>query len=96
MTNQEIAGKLLEQARLLSGRHENLYRVRAYRRAALAVQGLPVSVAELAADRGRRGLQAVPGIGSHLAYSIDHFARTGEWRTWDERGNKREATRKAG
>ena len=34
---------------------------------------------------GRRGLARMPGIGSHLAYTIDELLRTGTFRTWNER-----------
>jgi DNA polymerase/3'-5' exonuclease PolX len=96
MTNDEIAARLLVEARRLSASRENLFRVRAYRRAALAVQGLPDSAEMRVARDGRRALEAVPGIGSHLAYSFAELVRTGDWRTWVERHAPRRARRKAG
>ena len=80
MTNTDIAWQLQHQARALAAKRDNLYRVRAYRRAAMAVLSLPRPVEEV----GRDGLRAVPGIGPHLAVAISHFADTGEWRTYEE------------
>jgi DNA polymerase (family 10) len=82
--NKEIAQTLWNQARLLARRKENLYRIRAYRRAAEAVARLPRPVEELLAHGGKRALKAMPGIGPHLAESIACFAKTGEWKTYDE------------
>ena len=79
MSNQDIASQLLQHARALSRCGGNLYRVRAHRQAALAVQGLRESVPELIARSGRRALEAVPGIGRSLAESIGHFVATGKW-----------------
>ena len=84
MTNDQLARRMLEHARELSRRPENLYRVRAYRRAAMAVQLLPRPVAELLAEGGREVLEAVPGIGRHLAETIELFVRSGEWKTHAE------------
>jgi DNA polymerase/3'-5' exonuclease PolX len=83
-SNIEIANQLRNQARLLSRRHESLYRIRAYRRAAEVVWQLPRPVEELIARGGRQALEAVPGIGRHLAESIAHYSATGEWKTFEE------------
>ena len=83
-SNIQIANELRDQARLLSRRHESLYRVRAYRRAAEVVWLLPRPVEELVARGGRQALEAVPGIGRHLAQSIAHYSATGEWKTFEE------------
>jgi DNA polymerase/3'-5' exonuclease PolX len=83
-SNIEIANQLRNQARLLSRRHESLYRIRAYRRAAEVVWLLPRPVEELIRRGGRQALEAVPGIGRHLAVSIAHYSATGEWKTFEE------------
>jgi hypothetical protein len=38
-------------------------------------------VAEILDDEGRQGLEALPAIGRHLAYTIEKLVRTGEFRT---------------
>jgi holliday junction DNA helicase RuvA len=79
-----IAQKLLEYANYLTFRQASLYRVRAYRRAALTILGLDRPVAEIVAAKGRKGLEALPGIGRHLSYTLDGLATTGGFRTLDE------------
>jgi DNA polymerase (family 10) len=74
-TNQEIAKKLREQASELARAGHNLYRVRAFRTAAMAVMGLTYEVAELVATGGAEELQRVPGIGPSLAETIASYAR---------------------
>ncbi len=70
LTNQDIARRLRDQANELARTGNNLYRVRAFRSAAMAVLGLPADVAELVAAGGPRELERVPGIGKSLATTI--------------------------
>lgn len=80
VTNETIADRLRRHAADLARGGDNLYRVRAFRQAALAVLALPDPVSAIVAARGRAGLADVPGIGPSLAETIDVYARTGEWR----------------
>ena len=80
MTNSDIARQLQRHARKLAERYGNLYRIRAYRRAAHAVLGLDRPVAELQ----KWELEILPGIGDHLALAITNYVRTGEWKTYEE------------
>ena len=80
MTNSDVARQLQFQARKLAERHGNLYRIRAYRRAALAILGLPRAVSDLRKSE----LEVLSGIGDHLALAITHYTRTGEWKTYEE------------
>jgi hypothetical protein len=81
MDNTTIARKLNDYANYLEGEDSNVYRVRAYRRAAETVLSLTRPIEELVAEQGRAGLEALPGIGTSLAYTIESLARTGEFRT---------------
>ncbi len=81
MENRAIAQKLLEYADYLDAHEGNVYRPRAYRRAAETVLRLNQPVAHILAAQGRQGLEALPGIGVHLSYTIDSLVRTGEFRT---------------
>ena len=74
MDNSTIAHELLRQARNLAAGGENLYRVRAYRQAAVTIQGLNRPVAELVAVAGPRGLRGLPGVGASLAKTIAALA----------------------
>jgi DNA polymerase (family 10) len=86
MDNRAIAQRLLEYARFLDARADNLYRVRAYRRAADTVLTLDRPVEDIVTATGRKGLEELPGIGVHLSYTIDGLVRTGEFRTMDREG----------
>jgi holliday junction DNA helicase RuvA len=85
MTNDQIARRLREHASEMARNGENLYRVRAYRQAAMAVLGLNHSVEEVLANVGRAGLANVPGIGARLAETIDDYATRGVWEPTAER-----------
>jgi hypothetical protein len=83
MDNRSIAKRLLDHAAFLESRDANTYRVRAYRQAADTVLGLDQRVTELVATQGRKGLETLPGIGSHISYAIESLVRTGELRTFN-------------
>ena len=92
MDNFSIAQQLRQHARNLDGQGENLYRVRAYRRAAQIVLGLDRPVLDQLAECGSKALQDLPGIGAHLGFTIEHLARTGEFLTFEERAAVRVAS----
>ncbi len=80
MTNRAIADRLRSYANELADRGDNLYRIRAIRRAAFAVRSLPEPLESVVAQGGPAGVVAVAGIGSHLAEAVATFALTGEWK----------------
>jgi DNA polymerase (family 10) len=90
MDNRTIAQWLTEYANFLEAEESNLYRARAYRRAAETILGLTEPAADLLKREGRAGLEELPGIGSHLSFTIDSLVRTGELRTVRVRGRERE------
>jgi DNA polymerase (family 10) len=81
MDNATIARKLNDYATYLEGEDTNIYRVRAYRRAAATVLAQERSLSEVVNEKGRAGLEELPGIGASLAYNIEGLVRTGEFRT---------------
>jgi hypothetical protein len=81
MDNATIARKLAEYAAFLEVEEGNLYRVRAYRRAADSVRRLERPLEEVFAAEGNAGLEALPGVGSHIAYTLESLLKTGELRT---------------
>jgi len=86
MDNQMIARRLQEYARFLEVEGGNLYRARAYRSGADTILRLNEPAGDLLAREGRPGLEALPGIGSHLSFTIDSLVRTGELRTLHRQG----------
>jgi DNA polymerase/3'-5' exonuclease PolX len=81
MENRVIARRLREYARYLEGQDENLYRVKAYRNAAAVMESLRRQACDLFAEGGRARLEALPGIGEHLSYTLEALIRTGEFHT---------------
>jgi DNA polymerase (family 10) len=79
MDNQTVARHLTRHARELERESGNLYRARAYRRAALVMMGLDQPVEKLVAEQGQTGLRKLPGIGDHLSETIALLVATGQF-----------------
>jgi DNA polymerase (family X) len=77
--NRQIADWLQQAADLLAAQGANPFRVSAYRHAADTVARWPESVAAIHARDGRKGLDALPGIGEGLANAIAEMVTTGRW-----------------
>jgi DNA polymerase (family 10) len=80
MTNADVAQKLREHAGTLTRSGANLYRVRAFRQAAVAVLAAEREAADVIAEAGPGGLQREFGIGESVADTIAAFLASGEWR----------------
>jgi len=79
--NAEVAAMFDQTAELLEIEGENQFRVRAYRRAARVIEGLPQSVRNLLA--AGRDLSELPGIGKDLAGKIAEIVETGHFKLLD-------------
>ena len=73
MKNQEVARLFNDIADILDIKGDNPFRIRAYRRAAMNIEGLSQDVAELS----REDLMKIPGIGKDLADKILEFVTAG-------------------
>jgi DNA polymerase (family 10) len=80
MKNQEIAGIFNDIADLLEIKGENPFRIRAYRRAALNIEGLTKDVAGTLKGE----LIKIPGIGQDLAGKIEEYVRTGRLQFYED------------
>jgi DNA polymerase (family X) len=80
MKNQEIAKIFNDIADLLEIKGENPFRIRAYRRAALNLEGLTKDVAGASAKE----LMEIPGIGQDLAGKIEEYVGTGKIQSYEE------------
>ncbi len=76
-SNHEVANRLEEVADLLEAQGANVFRVRAYRRAAETVRHLSRPVADILAEKGLAGLTQLEGIGPSLARAIEQLVFTG-------------------
>ena len=79
--NAEVAAMFDQAAELLEIEGENQFRVRAYRRAARVIEGLPQSVKSLLS--AGRDLSELPGIGKDLAGKIAEIVATGHFQLLD-------------
>jgi len=79
--NAEVAAMFDQAAELLEIEGENQFRVRAYRRAARVIEGLPQSVRSLLS--AGRDLSELPGIGEDLAGKISEIVETGHFKLLD-------------
>ncbi|MGZ5094387.1 MAG: helix-hairpin-helix domain-containing protein [Burkholderiales bacterium] len=77
--NRAVAAKLREAADLLQAQGANPFRVGAYRKAADTLSQLSQPVRCVFDEKGREGLEALPGIGRGLASSIAEMLITGRW-----------------
>jgi DNA polymerase (family X) len=75
MTNAEISRVLDEVADLLELKDESVFKVRAYRRAARAIEALPNELSEY---REEGALEGIPGVGEAIAAKIMEILDTGE------------------
>jgi hypothetical protein len=75
--NRQIADRLDEVAQVLDEQGANPFRVRAYRRGADVVRGLPRPVADVFEEGGLAALEALPAIGPSLARAIRELLRSG-------------------
>jgi DNA polymerase (family 10) len=74
MNNQEIAAIFEDIARRLELKKDNIFKIRAYRKAARSIEELPVGVERLAREDR---LREVPGVGEAIAKKITELVTTG-------------------
>lgn len=79
MKNQEIAKIFNDIADVLEIKGENPFRVRAYRRAALNIEGLAKDVSKISEEE----LLKIPGIGQDLAGKIEEYLKTGKLQVYE-------------
>src|SRR3989338_11632620 len=81
MKNSEIAGVFRSIASILEIKGENVFRIRAYERAAQNIAGLSAGIEDLArADK----LREIHGIGVDLAGKIKEYLESGKIKAYDE------------
>ncbi len=74
MRNAEVAAVLYDISELLEIKGENIFKVRAYAKAARAVEGMIEDIEEVAS---RKKLTEIPGVGESIAEKIEEYLKTG-------------------
>ena len=77
--NEAITARLREAAQVLEQQRANPFRIRAFRRAADTIEGLPDDIGELVARGGPEALRGLPGIGPGIAAAVHEVLATGRW-----------------
>ena len=80
MKNREIARIFSDIADILEIKKDNVFKIRAYRKAALNLEGLTRDLAELS----HKELLEIPGVGTDLAARIEEYLRTGAMELYDQ------------
>jgi len=80
MKNKEIASIFNDIADILEIKGDNPFRIRAYKRAALALESLSKDVAETSKEE----LLRIPGIGQDLAGKIEEYIKTGKIQAYED------------
>src|SRR5215469_8440015 len=75
MENRNIAAMFYETADLMEIRGDDPFRIRSYRRAAEAVEGLGYRLADIASDMKK--LLEIPGIGKSMAANVQQLLKEG-------------------
>jgi DNA polymerase (family X) len=79
--NQQVATIFRSIAERLAAQRANPYRVRAYRKAADAIEALEEDIADIAS---RQALEDIDGIGRDLSDKIEEFLRTGTIQAYED------------
>ena len=74
MTNSEIAAIFDDIAEMLALRKDNIFKIRAYRKVARAIEELPVAVTQLASEDR---LNEIPGAGPAITKKLTELVTTG-------------------
>ena len=74
MNNSEITAVFDDIAEMLALRKDNIFKIRAYRKVARAIEELPVAVERLVAEDR---LREIPGAGEAITKKITELVTTG-------------------
>ena len=81
MKNLEIGGIFRDIAKILEIKGGNVFRIRAYERAAQNIEGLSRDIEDFA---GGGRLTEIPGIGKDLSERIKEFIKTGKVKIYED------------
>jgi DNA polymerase (family 10) len=80
--NKQLANIFYETADLMEVQAEDSFRIRSYRRAAEAIEGLSQQIADIVNDQ--KALLAIPGIGKGMAMNLQEIFREGHLKLHQE------------
>ncbi|MDD4178735.1 MAG: DNA polymerase/3'-5' exonuclease PolX [Candidatus Margulisbacteria bacterium] len=77
MENNEFAKIFWDIADFLELKQDNIFKIRAYRKAAQVLGSLDQDLEDIYRSGGIKGLEEIPGIGQHIAEKIEEQIKTG-------------------
>jgi DNA polymerase (family X) len=80
--NKQLANIFYETADLMEVQGDDSFRIRSYRRAAEAIEGLPQQIADIVNDQ--KALLAIPGIGKGMVLNLQEIFREGQLKLHQE------------
>ncbi|MCZ7398471.1 MAG: DNA polymerase/3'-5' exonuclease PolX [Candidatus Methanoperedens sp.] len=81
MRNAEVAGVLYNISELLEIKGENTFKIRAYAKAARAIEGTTEDIEKIALEKR---LKDIPGVGESIAMKIGEYLATGRLQYYEE------------
>ncbi len=78
MNNFDYAKILYEIAEFLELKQDNPFKIRAYRKASQNIESLSENLEDIYKANGIKGLEAISGIGTHIALKIEEQIKTGK------------------
>jgi DNA polymerase (family 10) len=91
MKNSQIAAIFDEIAEMLTIKKDNVFKIRAYRKVARAIEGLTEPVGKLVTENR---LQEIPGVGPAITKKITELVTTGKLEYYE--GLKKELSEQPG
>ena len=76
MDNKALANIFYETADLMEVQGDDSFRIRSYRRAAEAIEGLPTQIADIIGDD--KAMLAIPGIGKGMVFNLKEIFTEGK------------------
>jgi len=84
MANKEIAKILRNIKELLDIKGDSLFRIRAYDKAAKALEDLKEDVNQIYKEKGLKGLNEIKGVGKSIAQKIEEYINKGKIKLYQE------------
>ncbi len=84
MRNIEIAQILLEIGEHLNMQGENIFKVKAFEKASQIIAELDRELADIYQQKGKQGLEEIPGVGPSIAGEIEELIKTGKSKYYEK------------
>lgn len=84
MHNTEIAQILMEIGEHLEMKGENVFKVKAYEKAAQTITELDKELNDIYKEKGLKGLEEIPGVGPSIAEKIEELIKTGKSKYYEK------------